>query len=429
MKNKSGIVMKVTKRNIVLLMPDGSFKNVSRKKEQVPFIGERFHLDSSVGMFPRTGIISIAAAVCLFLLAAFTYNKFTIGNSQPEYLVALDINPSVEIYLDKNAITKDVIALNRDAEIFKPDKLKGKTLAETIQSIIGNSVSSGYLSPNMNNFIMVASISLNKAGQLEENKISGAIENALQNRSIKADVKINSLDINSMKEAHNLGLSVNRYMLYNSLIKESLPVTIEEARTMPLGDLENYKKPMSEPVNENKESKRNKENEAEKTPVVNIPEASHSIGDDVKKEESKTAQPTSRNKTQEKATTPKPIEQGKNNPINTPKCEPKTVTPSNEPVKDKNPDRASYPVTDSSKPDSSGSGSSNSSSPSLGSSNSSSSSSGSSNSSSPSLGSSNSSSSSSGSANSSSSRSSSSGSASSASSSSASSSSGSGHKR
>ncbi len=163
MGEKSGIVVKVTENYIVLIMPDGSFKNVKRSKSQVPLIGERFtykEKQHSVFYYRWTAIAAIA---CMFVLAVFTYRLLMTTNSQSAYLVALDINPSIEIYADKNLVTTSVTALNEDAKkLTDADNYKGKKLLDTIDLIVEQSISEGYLEQNQKGLIKITVISIQK---------------------------------------------------------------------------------------------------------------------------------------------------------------------------------------------------------------------------------------------------------------------------
>jgi len=241
MGEKSGIVAKVTENYIVLIMPDGSFKNVKRSKSQVPLIGERFTYKEerhSVFYYRCTAVTAVA---CMFVLAVFTYRLLMTTNSQPAYLVALDINPSIEVYADKNLVTTSVTALNEDAKkLTDADNYKGKKLLDTIDLIVEQSISEGYLEQNQKGLIKITVISMQKNNGINGESIRTSIQKLLLKDNIQAEIEIGFETRDIIEEAHQSGLSINRYILYKSLRGKGFSITVEEAKNMPLKNLQNY---------------------------------------------------------------------------------------------------------------------------------------------------------------------------------------------
>ena len=73
------------------------------------------------------GIVLIIGMIISFLL---TPSK--------ESIITIDINPSIEIHLNKKEIVKKVIPLNSDAKEIVPTHYKGKELKEVFQGIVQN---------------------------------------------------------------------------------------------------------------------------------------------------------------------------------------------------------------------------------------------------------------------------------------------------
>lgn len=241
MEEKSGIVIKVTQKYIVLMMPDGSFKNVKRSKTQVPLIGERFTYKEEQHSVFYSRWTAVAAVACMLVLAVFTYRLLMTGNSQPAYLVALDINPSVEVYADKNLVTTNVTALNEDGrKLTDMTKYKGKNLLDTIDLIVEQSISKGYLNQNKKGLIKITVISMQKNNSVNGNNIRTSIQKLLLKDNIQAEIEIGFETGDIIEEAHQSGLSINRYILYKMLRSKGISITVEESRNMPLENLQNY---------------------------------------------------------------------------------------------------------------------------------------------------------------------------------------------
>ncbi|MCR4435787.1 MAG: hypothetical protein QHH06_13500 [Clostridiales bacterium] len=241
MEEKSGIVVKVTENYIVLIMPDGSFKNVKRSKTQVPLIGERFTYKEERHSVFYSRWTAVAAVACMIVLAVFTYRLLMTSNSQPAYLVALDINPSVEVYVDKNLVTTNVTALNEDGKkLTDMAQYKGKKLLDTIDLIVEQSISKGYLKQNQKGLIKITVIPMQKNNSLNGDNIKTSIQKLLLKDNIQAEIEIGFDTRDIIEEAHQSGLSINRYILYKSLRDKGISITVEESRNMPLENLQNY---------------------------------------------------------------------------------------------------------------------------------------------------------------------------------------------
>lgn len=87
--------------------------------------------------------IIIPIIVCLVIVIGII--GFIIWNNRTVSTITLDINPSIEINLDRNEKVKSIIALNDDAKDILDDNYKGKSLDDTFEIIITNLVEKGYV--------------------------------------------------------------------------------------------------------------------------------------------------------------------------------------------------------------------------------------------------------------------------------------------
>lgn len=241
MSNKTGIVMKITENHIVLMMPDGSFKNIRRSYEHTPLLGER--IDAENTSFSASGlrrISAIAAVACLVLVVSlFSYRAHFVPVTS--YTIALDINPSLEIQTDADLKTIAVTALNKDAEVILEDTdYANKELNETLSGIIDLCVNDGYLSPEKEGLITVSVVPVDGENMISSDNISNSLQTALDQNSINAEIEIHGVPSEALEEAHRLGMSVNRYIIYSELAKEGIKLSAEETAKMSMRELKNY---------------------------------------------------------------------------------------------------------------------------------------------------------------------------------------------
>ncbi|WP_330948472.1 anti-sigma-I factor RsgI family protein [Virgibacillus sp. MG-45] len=263
-KQYDGIVVKVTSTDIVLLCSDGQFKNVPRAKNDVPRIGQAYTYTEKRQMpFYRTTKILTAIAIIFISLVAYT--MLDTMKKDEAYVFALDINPSLEIYTDKDFQVMRVKSLNKNASaVVEGIKNKNKALYEYLDEVVTNSVKKHYLSKEHNNRIAITVVSLGKDEHSlpSEKVLEQKVQQSLKAHAIASVVTIRKGNKNLLEEARNVNLSLNKYQVYDELNKLGVRVSVKDSR----------EKSISTILNENKQNikeavKRNKS----KKPTTNAP--------------------------------------------------------------------------------------------------------------------------------------------------------------
>lgn len=243
MNSREGIVVKVTEQYIVVIHPeDGTFANIPRPKNQVPQIGEKFayHPKSSF-LFWKSKWMKMALAACLFILSLFAWSVFQVKDaSAADYIVAIDINPSLELYFDRQLHVIKIVAMNKDGEnIISGMDYTNKNLSETMNSILDRCVEQHYLKPDQKGNITTTIIPLTSDNKLDQTLVSAAIHNALSESHIEAQVHISIDKKSTLDKAHQLHLSVNKYKLLEQLQQNGITVPIESVRQHSIKELLN----------------------------------------------------------------------------------------------------------------------------------------------------------------------------------------------
>ncbi|MHB1394827.1 MAG: anti-sigma-I factor RsgI family protein [Clostridia bacterium] len=236
--HKEGVVIKVTDQYIVLLCDDGTFQNVKRAKGQIPLIGERNVIRQRRNA-PAYGYLSkISAIACIIAFMIFSPLIFDKMDKSTAYVVAIDINPSIEVQVNKELYTIGLTALNQSGEkIVSTIKYKGKRLEETINLIIAQSVNYGFLNQNKTGLITTSIVPINVNEQIDKDKVKSIIDEALARNEVYAEVQISADGKETMEAAHALGLTVNKYKLYRILVDNGLPISTQEVKENPIKSL------------------------------------------------------------------------------------------------------------------------------------------------------------------------------------------------
>ncbi len=131
---------------------------------------------------------AIAAAFAIMLTAVIVMTQF-IGGGSAGAVIAFDVNPSLEIEVDKNEKVVKVNALNEDAvAVIGNMDFEGAQLELAVNAIIGSMLTNGYLSIDQNSILVSVDSSSTKTSEELQKSISDTISKLLENKNIDASV-------------------------------------------------------------------------------------------------------------------------------------------------------------------------------------------------------------------------------------------------
>ncbi|WP_097006867.1 hypothetical protein [Lacrimispora amygdalina] len=144
--------------------------------------------NSRPSIFKRQRVIAglIAACFCMIMLAGGTYS---FQNSRVDSVIGIDVNPSVELSVNKKNRVLKAEAVNADGKtILKDMDLEGIDLNVAVNAIIGSLVTHGFLD-DLDNAILVtvSNDSIKKATNLRSAVVSD-IRTTLEEKRLKAVV-------------------------------------------------------------------------------------------------------------------------------------------------------------------------------------------------------------------------------------------------
>lgn len=182
-------------------------------------------------------LVMIGAAALLMLFAVrFAYLHL------PGRVIALDINPSIELHTDILGNVVSVDPINEDAsKLLAGYELKNKNLKKVVKDIVNRLYQNGYLtSPNTNEILISADTS-NKSDQLVK-KVNVAINDYLQEKQLDVKVLDQKLVINkeNINAAHEHHISVGKMAIINKLLKINDNLTVEELAGASIKELMQY---------------------------------------------------------------------------------------------------------------------------------------------------------------------------------------------
>lgn len=171
-----------------------------------------------------------AACVCLVMIGGGSY-YYHMENRRVESIIGIDVNPSVELSINRNGRVLKFRALNEDAEdILDGMDLQGVDLNVAVNAVVGAMVTHGYLD-DLDNAILVtvSNDSVRKARELRSSVV-GDIEDALKENQVEAVVYdqqvIEDEEIDAIARQYNI--SYGKAYFLKELIDQNQALTMED---------------------------------------------------------------------------------------------------------------------------------------------------------------------------------------------------------
>lgn len=230
MGNNTGVILELKGKKAILMTSTCDFITISRRPEM--FVGQQLDLNNPVlaRRFKPMRYFAIAGIFVLIICSVLFYQL--LKPSSVFAYVDIDINPSLELSIDKKANVINVKALNSDAAgLIKNTNLKNKSLTSAVRIIIEESHSKGFIQPDTKNAVLIsASI---KSGN---EKVLDAIVSELQKTDFKAGAKsikaeIIKVEPTKRSEAVKNNISMGRYKLYKEISNSDGNIDIQKAKT------------------------------------------------------------------------------------------------------------------------------------------------------------------------------------------------------
>ncbi len=180
--------------------------------------------------------IIIPIICCLVLVIGIM--GFYFFNNRTLTTITLDINPSIEINLDRNEKVKNIIALNDDAKDIISNELKGKSLDIVFEMIITSLVEKGYVDKEDNLYVI-----LHVEGNTTNEIVSKQLEFEFGKKEIHTEiVTVEKITKEDKKLAKKYNVSPAKISYIESIVQDNNSINIENLVNDSVSELEKIKK-------------------------------------------------------------------------------------------------------------------------------------------------------------------------------------------
>lgn len=183
-----------------------------------------------------------ACAACIALFLVFGAGKMFMENRVVS-IIAIDVNPSIELLANRDDVVMEARALNRDAEkILGSMNLKKVDLEVAVNAIIGSVVRNGYfVQADGDILISVMNRDEEKANEIKTIVI-GEIQDFLEASNLSAivyDQNISAEKDNSetAKAAEAYSISIGKMVLIERLLEIDGSLSVDQLAGMPMRDI------------------------------------------------------------------------------------------------------------------------------------------------------------------------------------------------
>lgn len=181
--------------------------------------------------------------VILFGIISFTgYNKLNGIDS----IIEFDVNPSIEIKINKNNKIVETKALNEDGKIILQDmNLKGSDLNIGVNAIIGSMYKNGYISNLKNSILVTVNNKDREKGKKLQKEITDQINSCLDTYNIESAIVTQQYESNNNnnKLSKEYGISQGKAEFIEKILEKNLAnkdgkkYTFEELKDLNINEL------------------------------------------------------------------------------------------------------------------------------------------------------------------------------------------------
>lgn len=183
----------------------------------------------------------VAAAAALALVIGLSAGTgFYLRNQAVAATVSLDVNPSVELSVNRNDRVLNVTANNEDGKTIIGDMdLKGSDLDVAVNAIVGSMVRNGYLNELANSVLVSVDSKDAAAGTALQEKLAQEISVILEGDSFSGAVISQTVEKNEnlANQAQEHRISVGKANLIQQIINQDSRYTFEELADRSINEL------------------------------------------------------------------------------------------------------------------------------------------------------------------------------------------------
>ncbi len=183
-------------------------------------------------------LVSIAAALVLCITGIAGYEAY--ANLAVDSVIALDVNPSIELTVNGKERVISVNPLNEDAKVVVGDMdFKGSDVDVAVNALIGSMLRNGYINDMANSILLSVNNDDPAKGAELQSRLSAEINHLLQTETFKGAVLSQNItadeELNKLARQH--GITAGKAKLVQQIAAQNTMHTFEELAPLSINEL------------------------------------------------------------------------------------------------------------------------------------------------------------------------------------------------
>lgn len=180
---------------------------------------------------------NLSFVVCgMFIAFVGIFTTYKLDQAKVDSIIEFDVNPSVELKINKNEKVLEATSLNDDGEaILKGMDLKDTDIDVAVNAIIGSMLKNGYISELQNSILVSVKNDDSVKGKELETRITKEINDLLVSSKIEGAIMTQTLDSNETGKDNTI--SVGKTKLINEIIAVNNTLKFEDLAKLNINEL------------------------------------------------------------------------------------------------------------------------------------------------------------------------------------------------
>lgn len=253
-----GIVLEIDKKGAILINNEGNYIRIRNKKELIPGVLVEYSENDIINTNKKplytffrenNKLVYVlgSAAVLIFIVALFAIISRQAVNATFAY-IDVDINPSIELKINKDSSIIGVRTLNKDGEeLCQNIDFIGKKAENGVMDIINKSAELGYFKDKTKLVLVAGALRVDEkisSDKFQELNIEmGSLIEKIKNRIKKEKKELQLVAFHTspvkLREAHENNMSLGRYSIYTNADNQGIKLALEDAKSLKISELFN----------------------------------------------------------------------------------------------------------------------------------------------------------------------------------------------
>jgi len=232
MEKTKGIVMRTSTKVTVIFTQKGDYIEIPTPKE-LPLIGQTIELavkPQRLPLFHNSWLKYSTAAVLLLVFSITSFYLLFLPNMAVAS-VALDINKSVELLINKDGKVINVRDVNGGLSLVEGSSIKGLDIYQAVNIIAEKAKNTGALNETKN-LVLASVVLMNQWGNqsIDTGKLRNAIRDEMIRRNQSGSVFVGQTNRNIQQAAKQQGMTVNSYLIYARCKEKGITIQSDTLR-------------------------------------------------------------------------------------------------------------------------------------------------------------------------------------------------------